>query len=182
MNDSNASGKILVTGVPGIGKTTLIKRVAERVRDLRPVGFYTQDMRERGVRVGFEIAPLDGSSRWTLAHVDIQSPYRVGKYGVDIGELDRFLAGLDLSGEPVRPVIIDEIGKMECFSERFRGVVRELLGSSRPVLGTVARRGGGLIAEVKNYPEIRLLEVTGGNRERLVDEIAESLRRAREER
>ena len=70
---------LLITGLPGVGKTTLMKRISEALMDLNPVGFYTEEIREEGIRKGFELVSLDGR-RAILSHTDIRSPYRVGKY------------------------------------------------------------------------------------------------------
>src|SRR6266496_2303557 len=52
--------RILVTGPPGIGKTTLVRRVVERLHGKRLTGFYTEELRGRGGRTGFRIVTLDG--------------------------------------------------------------------------------------------------------------------------
>ena len=62
---------LLLTGRPGVGKTTVVRRVVERLS--RPTGgFYTCELREGGRRTGFEIVTLDGQ-RATLSHVDFDS-------------------------------------------------------------------------------------------------------------
>jgi len=76
---------VLLTGRPGVGKTTLIQKwVASRPG--RCGGFYTQELRESGTRVGFEIVTLDGK-RALLAHVRRPGPPRVGKYGGGLARL-----------------------------------------------------------------------------------------------
>lgn len=167
---------LLITGAPGIGKTTLTIKVADRLRDLHPVGFYTREIRLHGGRQGFEAVALDGS-RQLLAHIGIESPHRVGKYGVDTVGFERFLAGLDLTADSASPIILDEIGRMECFSARFNALVAELLVSGRPILATVALRGSGLIASVKKRPDIQLYELTVKNRNELADDLTAALRR-----
>jgi nucleoside-triphosphatase len=72
----------LLTGPPGCGKTTVIRRLIERLGDLRLAGFYTQELRERGQRVGFEALSLSGR-RALLAHVRSRFRHRVGRYGVE---------------------------------------------------------------------------------------------------
>ena len=114
----------LLTGGPGVGKTTIIKRALERAR-ISAGGFFTEEIRAVGVRQGFRIVTLDGESA-TLSHTDIGSPYRVGKYGVDIEALER--VGVAAIREAVRQhelVVIDEIGKMELFSSVFKEAVEE---------------------------------------------------------
>ena len=69
--------KLLITGRPGAGKTTLIKKVARMLQPFHPVGFYTEEIRAQGQRVGFQLVSLDGQRR-IMSHVDIPSPFRVG--------------------------------------------------------------------------------------------------------
>src|SRR5919198_1154099 len=78
---------LLITGRPGIGKTTIIRRVADALKGERIAGFYTEELRSRGVRTGFRIVTLDGRSR-QMASIDIDSPHHVGKYGVDVSAVD----------------------------------------------------------------------------------------------
>ena len=73
---------LLVTGAPGVGKTTLVRRVAARLEGLRVAGFTTEEIRERGRRLGFRIVPFEGRER-IMAHVDFPGPARVGRYGVE---------------------------------------------------------------------------------------------------
>jgi nucleoside-triphosphatase len=160
----------LITGLPGVGKTTLIRKVASELYHLHAVGFYTAEIREGSARKGFELVSLDGG-RGLLSHVDIRGPHRVGKYGVDVGGFDRFLDTIEWHGPDAGLIVIDEIGKMECFSEKFRELVRRLLNSDTPVLATIARHGSGLVAEVKRRPDVELLEITTRNRDSLVGAI-----------
>ncbi|MDP3015544.1 MAG: nucleoside-triphosphatase, partial [Deltaproteobacteria bacterium] len=82
--------KILITGLPGIGKTTLIKRLSEALSSFSPIGFYTTEIREEGVRKGFELISPDGK-RKLLSHREFKSPYRVGSYRVDVKGFEEFL-------------------------------------------------------------------------------------------
>lgn len=169
------SANILITGLPGIGKTTVIRKLCERLEGHSPIGFYTQEIREAGVRKGFELVALDGR-RGLLAHTDIKSPYRVSKYGVDVAGLDAFLDALDLLHTGRHPVVIDEIGKMECYSDKFRWLVRELLDTDCILIATIAARGGGLIADVKKRRDVEMLEATSRSRDRLPAEILTMIR------
>ncbi len=154
---------LLLTGVPGVGKTTVIRRVVESLGDRPMRGFLTDEVRHGGRRTGFEITTIDGQST-ILASVDLPSPHRVGRYGVDVAAVDRIVAS---TLHPINPddlVVIDEIGKMECLSEAFVTAVRRLLESPQSLLATVALHGGGLITEVKQHPASELWQITVANR------------------
>jgi nucleoside-triphosphatase len=169
-----ASRNILITGPPGIGKTTLIKQIERELADLLPVGFYTEEIRENGIRKGFELIDLSGR-RELLSHVDIRSPYRVSKYGVDIERFEDFLDFIPFSERGTEIVIIDEIGKMECFSKKFEQLVKKLLDSEKIFISTIALKGGGFIEKVKKRSDIKLFEMSLANRDSLLSEILQEL-------
>lgn len=161
---------LLLTGAPGIGKTTVIRRLAEQLEGWRITGFYTEEIREEGERQGFRLVTFDGRTS-VIAHVAIPKAHRVGKYGVDVAAVDE-AAGL-LTCDPSAQVhLVDEIGKMECLSERFVTNMRALLMGQTPVIATVGLRGGGFIAEVKRSKGCLLWEVTRANRDELPSRIA----------
>jgi nucleoside-triphosphatase len=167
--------KILLTGVPGCGKTTAVVQIVESLGCKRVAGFYTQEIRKENKRKGFSWTRLDGATG-TLAHVGIRGSPKVGKYGVNIASFERQVVPiLDVEQSDAELFVIDEIGKMECFSEKFVAAVRRLFASEKPVLATVAQKGSGLIAEVKSYPSVRLFNLTRQDHEKTVDEILQSL-------
>jgi nucleoside-triphosphatase len=170
------SKNILITGFPGVGKTTFITGLAETLKPLSPVGFYTTEIREGGIRKGFELVSLDGR-RSILSHVSIKSRQRVGKYGVDVAGFEEFLGLIDFLQAGAGPVIIDEIGKMECFSRKFRNLLGLILNSDKVLIATIARMAGGYIAEIKRRDDITLLEITTGNRDTLQDDILALLKK-----
>jgi len=161
---------ILITGLPGIGKTTLIKRLSEALSSFSPIGFYTTEIRDKGVRKGFELISLDGK-RKLLSHRELKSPYRVGSYRVDVKGFEEFLASISWSDPSARLVIIDEIGKMECLSDKFKKLLIEVLDSEKGLIATIAFKGGGLIAEVKERQDVKLFTMTKSNRNSLLYEI-----------
>jgi nucleoside-triphosphatase len=165
---------ILLTGIPGIGKTTLIKKIADQVNELHPVGFYTAEIRERGLRKGFELISLAGRTG-LLSHTGIKSPFRVGKYGVDLKGFEEFLASLSLP-DSAKVVVIDEIGKMECFSEKFRTLITGILDSDRLLIATVSLKGSGFIAEIKKRDDVKLIEISEENRDSLVPVILKEMK------
>lgn len=166
---------LLITGVPGVGKTTFIIHLSKALEELRPAGFITREMRDAGNRVGFEIVGFDGSHR-LLSHIDIRSRYRVGKYGVDSEGFEEYLASLDLEGTGKRPVIIDEIGKMECQSPLFRDLVVRLLESDRLFIATIAKKGTPFIESIKGRKDVLLVEITRENRDLLQEPVLRTVR------
>lgn len=157
-----------------MGKTTLVQKVIAQMRSVRIAGFYTAEIQRGGTRLGFELQGLNGK-RGVLAHVDIDSPHRVGKYGVDTGGFEEFLEALGLLNPEVELVVIDEIGKMELFSKRFRSLVCETLNSGRQVLATIPLKGSEFIRGIKQREDVRIFEVTPGNRDSLANAIVVDL-------
>jgi nucleoside-triphosphatase len=165
---------LLLTGPPGIGKTTVMRRAAQELSELKIRGFTTEEIREAGQRVGFRIETFDGASA-VLAQLRIRSPYRVGKYGVDLAALDRIANQLSQCSGDV--VFIDEIGKMETLSSNFVETVESILNSSVVLVATVGLRGGGFIEAVKQRPDVLLRTVSRTHRDRLPAEIADWVRK-----
>ena len=153
-----------------MGKTTLIKKLCEALKRFDPVGFYTEEIREGGERKGFELISLNGRRR-LLSHKDIRSSYQVGQYKVDIKGFEDFLNSISFFNPLTRLIVIDEIGKMECLSEPFKKLLKEILDSEKTLIATIALKGSGLIAEVKKRKDVQLFEITKGNRDLLLSEI-----------
>jgi nucleoside-triphosphatase len=161
---------ILITGPPGIGKTTLIKRISHDLQNLNPAGFYTEEIRVKGIRKGFSLVSLDGN-RGMLSHTDITSRYRVGKYGVDIAAFEDFLDHIAFFNPDIGVIIIDEIGKMECISDKFNKLLKTILEQERPVIATIASKGEGIIEDIKKLADVELFVMTQNNRNSLLPEI-----------
>ncbi len=164
----------LLTGKPGSGKTSLIKQAIAGMEG-KAGGFYTEEIRSLGVRQGFRLVTLDGESA-ILAHIDIRSPYRVSKYGVDINSLDR--AGVSALHQAARHrdlVVVDEIGKMELFSTSFREAILQIIDSRKRLLGTIMLAPNPWADAIKLKPQVNLLEVTRANHLRLLAEILDWL-------
>ncbi|MBW2436734.1 MAG: AAA family ATPase [Deltaproteobacteria bacterium] len=157
---------ILITGFPGSGKTTLFRRLVDELQHLNPAGFYTAEIREGKSRRGFELCSLDGRTG-TLAHVDLRTGYRVGKYVVDVNGFEAFLAELPLWAPQTGLVMIDEIGKMECLSDRFIEIIKSVFDSDRRLVATIAKKGGGLIAQLKKRTDVRLFVLTRENQDKI---------------
>ena len=160
---------ILFTGPPGCGKSTLIEKIALKIK--WPItGFITKEIRDRGQRVGFSINSLDGR-KGVLAHKNIKSPYRVGKYGVSLEDIKQVAVPSMIPASEDMTVVIDEIGKMECFSSLFRVTVLEVLESKNPVLGTLPLKGGSFIEKIRKRKDILLVGVSEKNRDGLAHEF-----------
>ena len=165
---------ILLTGRPGVGKTTIIRDIAERLGNAAG-GFYTAEIREGGRRRGFRIVTLDGE-QGILSHVDIEGPPRVGKYGVNLIDLEEIgvAALLRAMGED-SCVVVDEIGKMELYSQPFRNAVMTAVEGDSLVVGTVMKTRKRWADDLKGLPQVTVLEVTEANRDQMARRVLSML-------
>jgi len=161
---------ILIAGLPSSGKTTLIKKLAAELESIHPMGFYTEEIRDNEVRKGFRLRSLDGR-KGILSHKDIKSHYKVGKYKVDIKGFEEFLDSIQFFKSEVSLIIIDEIGKMECLSNKFKEIIEKLLDSEKIVVATIALKTGGYISDIKRRDDTKVFELTRANRNHLFSEI-----------
>lgn len=165
---------IFITGLPGVGKTTLIQRVLSQIpSNISCSGFFTNELRESGIRVGFGITTLTGQ-KGILSHKKFKTRQRVGRYGVDVAGFENLVLPL-LHSEETRIYIIDEIGKMECFSKEFCLKMAELLNSSTPVFGSIALKGEGFIRDVKLRSDVEIIEITKKNRDEIVSRLLQKI-------
>lgn len=161
---------LLLTGRPGIGKTTIVKAVIAQLGD-RAGGFYTEEILGPGGRKGFRLITLDGQSA-VMAHVDFKSRSNVGRYGVKVEVIDQLGAGAIRSAVEQRPiVIVDEIGKMELFSSPFQSAVLKAVISPRIVLATAMLDDRPWLTALKALPNVTVWEVTKANRAQLVEQV-----------
>lgn len=168
--------KLLLEGRPAVGKTTVARRLAALLAeaDVPLQGFVTEELRERGRRVGFTMETFRGE-RAVLAHVDLPGPPRVGRYGVDLPAFERLALPALESPLAASVVLIDELGKMELASEAFRAGVGRLLEESAPLVATVHVARHPFTDALKRRRDIELVEVTARNREELPARLAARL-------
>ncbi|MGZ8460649.1 MAG: NTPase [Candidatus Deferrimicrobiaceae bacterium] len=165
------AAKVLLTGSPGCGKTTVARKIAG-ILGGRAAGFFTEEVRDAmGSRTGFRVESIDGRTGVLSGKRAGPGP-RIGAYVVDVRSFES-VALPSLAGEAGKVFLIDEIGKMECLSEAFRNRVREILDSEAPVLATIPSRGGGSFLDgIRNRRDARIIVVTRKNRDRLPEGIA----------
>lgn len=189
---------LLLSGRPGVGKTTIIRKAADALQgQLRISGFYTEELLKQGMPRGFRIVTFDGQER-VVAHVSFERPPEVGEYGVDISLIDALIAETLSVQEGVDLYVIDEIGELECLSARFTSAIRELLDQGVPLIATLARtdpetdpylfeppaapqepppESARFIDEVKDRQDTVVWEVTASNRDHLPSAVVAWLSR-----
>lgn len=157
---------LLLTGKPGTGKTTALKKAIKLI-EARAGGFYTEEIRKGGERVGFDIVTLSGD-RQAMAKKGSESPHRVGSYGIDVDTIDTLATGSIADAIAYDDlIVIDEIGKMELFSRAFRSIVVNALDSRKPVLAVIMAQSNDFADQVKNRDDVEVIEVTKENRDEI---------------
>ena len=168
---------LLLTGNPSIGKTTVLMKTVNvlKERGYTVGGMISREVREGGARVGFEILDLASSRGGWLAHVNQKNGPQVGRYRVNIVDLDTVGAQAIIdAAEKCDIIAIDEIGPMELFSERFKEAVRKALKSRKLVIAVAHWKAkDALLSEAKSRQDAETTTVTLENRDKLHKTIAE---------
>ncbi|RLG92544.1 MAG: hypothetical protein DRO36_01175 [Candidatus Hecatellales archaeon] len=170
--------KVFLTGVPGVGKTTVIKRVVSALKDRGMVvgGMLTFEVRKEGKRIGFEVIDVLTGKKGFLATLQGSGP-KLGKYVVNLKDLVE--VGVEAIRRALREadvVVVDEVGPMELFSNEFRETVKTALDNIKPLLGTVHYRARDtLIDSIKKNPNVKIFEVTFKNRDNLPEKLVRLL-------
>ncbi|MBU2599322.1 nucleoside-triphosphatase [bacterium] len=149
---------VLITGWPGVGKTTLIKEIISEIKII-PAGFYTEEIRDEKVRIGFKIKNFKGEEG-LLAHVNIKSNYRIGKYKVSGDDLVKIgLKDIYRGIKKKELIVIDEIGKMELLFLDFREAMILALASSSKVLGSISLKDNKFTKEIKERNDVKVINL-----------------------
>jgi nucleoside-triphosphatase len=170
---------ILLTGPPGCGKSTLVMRLVDSLPETAG-GFTTAEIRSgSGAREGFRITSLSGTDG-ILAHTKLESGPRVGRYRIKIEDLERIGAAAiveAIEGTDIRLIVVDEIARMELFSERFRRAVLRALNSPKPLLGTIQIRRDPFLDAIRERRDTIIIQMNPRDRGRAKDEAAAHLHR-----
>ncbi|KAJ8727920.1 hypothetical protein PYW08_016305 [Mythimna loreyi] len=170
----------ILTGDPGVGKTTLTKKISTEIssKGIKATGFYTEEVRKNRTREGFDVVTLDGTRGRLARDLSLLSgpvKHKVGKYGVLIQEFENVaMPSLAKPDTQAHLLVIDEIGKMEFFSEPFKNAIRTIFAPSSncTVLATIpVRKGDQLIESIRNNSQAKLWMVTRENRNFIHEEI-----------
>jgi nucleoside-triphosphatase len=168
---------LLFSGTPGIGKTTVLMKTVGVLKEkgIRVGGMVSREVREGGARVGFEILDLTSFRRGWLAHVNQKSGPQVGRYRVNVEDLNAIGAqAVTDAMENCQVIAIDEIGPMELFSEKFKDAAWKALDSHKLVIAVVHWKATDrLINEAKMREDAEIITVTVENREKLDQQITE---------
>lgn len=169
------SNHLLLTGKPGVGKTTLTKKIVAKLRNTKPnwnlIGFYTNEIRKDGLRIGFDIHTFDGQ-RGILARSNepqFKSKLRVGKYTVFLTDLDNLVVPLLYKSSDI--LVIDELGKMELFSSKFQKAVLFAFDNQPRILATLPYYKNPFLVSIRNRPDVHIWELTRSNHSQIYKEI-----------
>ncbi|MEM2849253.1 MAG: NTPase [Candidatus Bathyarchaeia archaeon] len=171
------SQRFLITGPPGIGKTTVLLKTIQilKAEGLRVGGMICREVRAGGVRIGFKVEDLE-SGRWGwLANVDLKTSIKVGKYSVNIEDLENI--GVDalrraLLSESVPIIALDEVGPMELKSRLFCDTVVDIIKSSKLLIAVLHHRISGPLIDLLNSSSPIMVKVSLANRDTLPITIA----------
>jgi len=170
---------ILVTGRPGIGKTSILRRTVKELKNRKYEvgGMICREVREGGVRVGFEIMDLSTETRGWLAHVNQPTGPKIGKYHVNLTDLEVIGVGAILDALQNADVLaVDELGPMEFSSTAFGKALVKAVESTKPLIGTIHYGlENSIIDSIKKREETEILKVTYKNRENLHNLIANKI-------
>lgn len=158
------SKNVFITGLPGVGKTTLVKKIAHDLGMLVINGFYKDKIVEEDVVRGYRVVSFDFKEQ-ILAHLFIEGPNRVGEFGVNIDGFEKFVLPMIENYKMVDLFIFDEIGQMECMSSKFCSGFKNILDAKIPVIATYSHHSTFKYAELKKRKDSTILQMTVKNRD-----------------
>jgi nucleoside-triphosphatase len=165
----------LLTGAPSVGKTTVLVKVVDalKAQGVSVGGMISREARKDNIRVGFEIVDLTSGEHGWLAHVNQKSGPQVGRYHVNLQDLERIGAeAITEATEKCAVAAIDEIGPMELFSQGFKQAAKQALESKKLVIAVVhAKARDPLINEAKQREDAEVFTVTPANRDGLPEKL-----------
>jgi len=160
--------KIGITGLPGAGKTQALVKVIEMLEEQGSTvgGMITEPIIENGKRVGFYVMDWKTKRKAVFAHIDNESKFSVGKYGVNLESLDTVgVEALVDAAANADVIVIDEVGKMEVESEAFVKAVKDAMEVDKPIILTLHKKSRNpLLQDIRRRDDVRILEVTPINR------------------
>ncbi len=163
--------RIAVTSNPGVGKSTLVSRVVERV-PLSAGGLVTHEIRKCGRRVGFSLRDLATGQEGVLAHVHLADGPGLGRYRINLHDLDEIGAlAIERAVEERDLVVVDEAGPMELHSPRFIAAVDHALTQAKNLLVTVHRASNHPLAYRIRRGVDRYIRLTRENRDAKTEEV-----------
>lgn len=178
--------KILLTGEPQGGKSTVVEQVFKNYSD-RIVGIVAQEM--KGVdekRQGFNSKVFGNPNKMIFAHVDIVSPVKVGKYGVDVMVLDEIAQMLsqqmEIAINQKKVLIFDEIGLMQTYSRNLRIAIEQVIESDVPSILTIKQdvSESDWLKKIKSQPDLIFLTINPGNRQQVLEDLSSYVERSHE--
>lgn len=167
----------LLTGRPGIGKTTVILRLADELRGqgINVCGMVTKEVRSGGVRTGFELIDIASGRRGVLASIGEGEP-RVGRYAVNLKDLEEIGVKAIESAEAYDVLLVDELGPMELKSRRFKDAIRKVLQLDKPVVMTIHHKEADeLLDDLRKMASKNIITVTYENRDSLPRMLADKI-------
>jgi nucleoside-triphosphatase len=163
----------LISGLPRSGKSTLIKKLLQ-FHEIRKYagGFLTEEIRQKGERTGFNLVTIPEAKTGLLAQKGLPSPHRIGRYGINIKILEELGCSAMLEAKNRgKIIIVDEIGKMELFSKKFRAALMDILTSPERIIATIMASPNIFSDRIKSRPDAELFFLERKNFDGIYEEV-----------